>query len=71
MLRPRIAVKRHRSRAVDIIERNARAQQHLIDDLLDVSRIVNGTLRLELRLVAPAEVVEAAVDSLRLTATDK
>lgn len=56
------------ARAIGVIERNAQAQRHLIDDLLDVSRIVNGTLRLDLRPVSLRELVEAAVDSLRPTA---
>ena len=59
------------SRAVEVIERNALSQQHLIDDLLDVSRIVNGTLRLEIRDVALAGVVEAAVNSLSPAAAAK
>lgn len=55
-------------RAVEVIERNAQAQRHLIDDLLDVSRIVNGTLRLDPHPISLKEVVEQAVDSLRPTA---
>lgn len=55
-------------RAVEVIERNAQAQKRLIDDLLDVSRIVNGTLRLDLHPISLNEVVEQAVDSLRPTA---
>lgn len=56
------------ARAIEVIERNAQAQKHLIDDLLDVSRIVNGTLRLDRHTIMFAKVVEAAVDSLRPTA---
>jgi signal transduction histidine kinase len=51
--------------AVEVIERNAKAQRHLIDDLLDVSRIVNGTLQLDLRPVVLSEVVGAAIETLR------
>jgi signal transduction histidine kinase len=58
-------------RAIGVIERNAQAQRHLIDDLLDVSRIVNGTLRLDLHPISLRELVEAAVDSLRPTAEAK
>lgn len=50
--------------AVEIIERNARAQARLIDDLLDVSRIITGHLLLELRpvdLIAAVEAVGEAV----------
>ena len=40
-----------RTRALSAVERNARAQTRLIDDLLDVSRAISGKLRLEPRLV--------------------
>ncbi len=53
-----------RSRALAAIERNARAQTRLIDDLLDVSRAISGKLRLEARPVNPADVVLAAADTL-------
>ena len=54
--------------ALEIVERNARAQTKLIDDLLDISRIITGKLRLDVRLVDLASVVEAVIDSLRPTA---
>ena len=47
---------------LETIERNARLQARLIDDLLDVSRIITGNLRLELRPVDLAPVIEAARD---------
>jgi PAS domain S-box-containing protein len=52
-------------RAVEIIERNAEAQARLIEDLLDVSRIITGKLRLETQPVAPAAVIETALSALR------
>ena len=55
-------------RAIETIERNAKAQQEIIEDLLDVSRIVSGKLRLEVAPVALAPIVEAAVETLRPTA---
>jgi len=58
-------------RAVDVIERNANAQLQLIEDLLDVSRIVTGKLRLDVKAVALASVIEAAVDTLRPAAEAK
>ena len=58
-------------RAVDVIERNAKAQLQLIEDLLDVSRIITGKLRLDVKAVAPATVIEAAVDALRPAADAK
>ena len=59
------------ARAIETIERNARSQARLIDDLLDVSRIITGNLRLELRPLNLAPIVEAAVDALRPTADAK
>ncbi len=53
------------SHAVEVIERSARAQQNLIEDLLDMARIVGGKLRLETRPVNLARVVEAAADVVR------
>jgi PAS domain S-box-containing protein len=50
-------------RAIEVIDRNARAQVKLIDDLLDLSRIMTGKLRLDLHQVSFASVIEAAVDS--------
>jgi len=58
-------------RAVDVIERNAHAQMQLIEDLLDVSRIITGKLRLDVKAVSPAAVIEAAVDALRPAAEAK
>jgi PAS domain S-box-containing protein len=60
-----------RGQALETIERNVRLQTQLIEDLLDVSRIISGRLRLELRPVALAAVIEAAVDSVRPAATAK
>ena len=54
-----------RDHAIEIIHRNAKAQAQLIEDILDVSRIVSGNLRLDLRPVELPQVIEAAVDSIR------
>jgi len=54
-------------RAVDTIERNARAQSQLIDDLLDVSRIITGKLKIEPHQVDVCGVVAAAVEAARPT----
>ncbi|HVQ39816.1 MAG TPA: response regulator [Pyrinomonadaceae bacterium] len=53
------------SRAVETIERNARSQSQLIDDLLDVSRIITGKLQIEPRAVDLSAVIEAAIDAVR------
>jgi signal transduction histidine kinase/ActR/RegA family two-component response regulator len=57
--------------AFETIERNARAQAQLIEDLLDVSRIITGKLRLDVRPVDPNSFIEAAVEALRPAAEAK
>lgn len=59
------------ARAMESIERNARAQAQLIEDLLDVSRIISGKLRLEVRTVNPVAIVAAAMDAVRPAAEAK
>jgi len=59
------------TRAVQAIERAGWAQSRLIEDLLDLSRIVSGTLELTIRSTAVAPLVEAAVESLRPAADGK
>jgi signal transduction histidine kinase/ActR/RegA family two-component response regulator len=59
------------AKALEAIERNARAQAQLIEDLLDISRIVTGKLRLDVRPVEPAAVVETALDAVRPAARAK
>jgi len=59
------------ARALEAIERNARAQSQLIEDLLDISRIVSGKLRLEVRVIDPITVVEGAIDAMRPAAAGK
>ena len=58
-------------RALTTIERNARAQVQLIEDLLDVSRVVTGKLRLQMQPIDITTVVEHAVDVVRPAATAK
>jgi light-regulated signal transduction histidine kinase (bacteriophytochrome)/CheY-like chemotaxis protein len=58
-------------RALDTIERNARAQAQLIDDLLDVSRIVAGKLTLAVQPLELGGVVERVIDALRPAAEAK
>ena len=59
------------SRAMEIIERNARAQVRLIDDLLDLSRIMSGRFRLDVQQVSLLEIVRGALDSIEPTAQTK
>jgi signal transduction histidine kinase len=58
-------------RAIEIIERNSRLQAQLIDDLLDISRIITGNLRLDLRESLLSEIVAAAVAALAPAAEAK
>ena len=58
-------------RALQTIERNARAQAQLIDDLLDISRIITGKIRLNVQTVELLSVVEAAIDTVRPAADAK
>jgi signal transduction histidine kinase/CHASE3 domain sensor protein/ActR/RegA family two-component response regulator len=58
-------------RALATIEESAKLQAQLIEDLLDVSRIVSGKLRMEARPVDLASVVESAIDTVRLAADAK
>ena len=53
------------AKAVDAIDRNAVLQTHLLSSILDLSRIATGRLRLDLVLVPPSAVVEAAVAAVR------
>ena len=59
------------ARALDTIERNAKLQVQLIDDLLDVSRIISGKLRLTVIPLELAPVIEAAIDAIRPAAEAK
>src|SRR6185295_12442742 len=60
-----------RDRGLRAIERNAKLQARLVDDLLDVSRIITGKLRLNVKPTAVDPVVHAAIDSLRPAADAK
>ncbi|MBW4500841.1 MAG: PAS domain S-box protein [Scytonema hyalinum WJT4-NPBG1] len=59
------------ARALETVERNARAQAQLVEDLLDVSRIIQGKLRLNVRAVDLLSVIEAAIDTVRPAALAK
>lgn len=71
LLRTNTFGEEHIARALEVVERNARAQTKLIDDLLDVSRIITGKLRLDVRPVNLSAVIEAAVDAIQPTAEAK
>jgi PAS domain S-box-containing protein len=71
MLRYRTLDEETYTRAIETIDRNVHMQAHLIDDLLDVSRIITGNLRLEIKPVDLVAVVEAALDTVRPAAVAK
>jgi len=58
-------------RGLEIIERNARTQTQLIDDLLDMNRLLAGKMRLEVQPVDPATVIESALETVRPAAEAK
>ncbi|NNG25819.1 MHYT domain-containing protein [Telluria aromaticivorans] len=58
-------------RGLETIERNARAQSQLIEDMLDMSRLITGKVRIEARAVTPAEFVNAALETARPTAMSR
>jgi signal transduction histidine kinase/CheY-like chemotaxis protein len=71
LLRMNLADQQEIEDGLTVIERNAKAQSQIIEDLLDMSRILSGKIRLDVQGVDPAEVIEAAVASLQPTADAK
>jgi signal transduction histidine kinase/CheY-like chemotaxis protein len=71
MLRQRTLSQDKVLRALETIERNAKSQAQLIEDILDVSRIITGKLRLQVRRVNLVTVIESAIESVRLAAEAK
>ena len=59
------------TRALETIKRNARLQTRIIEDMLDVSRIVTGKLQLDIRPVDLASIIEAAIATVQPTADTK
>jgi PAS domain S-box-containing protein len=53
---------------LDVIERNTRVQVQLVDDLLDLSRVISGKMRLNVQRVELAEIVDAAIETARFAA---
>jgi signal transduction histidine kinase/ActR/RegA family two-component response regulator len=71
MLVDGVVSDQQRDRALRTIERNAEAQTRLIDDLLDVSRVMGGKLQLDVRPADIGDVVRAAADTVRPAADAK
>lgn len=65
---PRLKSRDH---ALEVIERNAASQLRLVEDLLDMARVISGKLRLELKTVAFEDVVRAAIDVVTPAAAAK
>jgi signal transduction histidine kinase/ActR/RegA family two-component response regulator len=59
------------SEAISVIERNVRVQNQLIEDLLDMSRIISGNLRLDVQRVKLPEIINAAMEGVKPTAETK
>src|SRR5687767_10937303 len=71
LLKPATMSAAELTEGLEVIERNARVQAQLIDDLLDMSRIISGKLRLDAQRVEMPSVIEAAVEAVRLAANAK
>ncbi len=71
LLRTRTLNEAAVNRALAVIEQSAKAQNQLIEDILDVSRITNGKLRLVSRLLDLRLIVQAALDNVHLSAAAK
>jgi signal transduction histidine kinase len=71
LLRTGAVKEQERDLALETIEQSAQAQRQLIEDLLDISRITSGKMRLNVRDVDPAAVVQAAVEAVRPMAEAK
>ncbi|CAN5774529.1 ATP-binding protein [soil metagenome] len=71
LLRAQSPTAAEQRRAFEVIDRNARAQAQLIDDLLDLSRIMTGKIRLDLHQLSMNDIVQSAVDSALPSAETK
>jgi PAS domain S-box-containing protein len=71
LMRGRELDREVQQRAIDVIDRNARVQAQLIGDMLEVTRIVQGKLRLNVRRVDATGVVQAVLDTVRPSADSK
>ena len=71
LLRSKQSSETDRERAIQIIQRNAESQSKLIEDLLEVSRIITGKLKIEFKPVTFADIVDTIINSLRPAADAK
>jgi CheY-like chemotaxis protein/nitrogen-specific signal transduction histidine kinase len=71
LIKPGVSSDADIAEAMEVIQRNARAQAHLIDDLLDMSRVVSGKMRLDVQRVDLPALIDAALESVRPAAEVK
>ena len=71
ILRSRPGEAELQQQGLEVVERNARMQAQLIEELLDMSRIVSGKMRLDVQPVNPVTFVEAAIETVRPAADAK
>jgi signal transduction histidine kinase/ActR/RegA family two-component response regulator len=71
ILRKEVVDEPTRERGLEVIERNVRAQSRLIEDVLDVSRIITGKMQLNVRRVELRDAIAAAIESVRPAAEAK
>ncbi len=71
LLNNRPSTPERTARGIEVIDRNARAQAQLVEDLLDVSRIISGKLRIETAPLNLVQVIDAALETVRPAADAK
>lgn len=71
LLRSKLPNPDHLEQGLETIDRNARAQTRLIEDLLDISRVISGKMRLDVQRVDLQTVISAAIESVRPAAENK
>jgi PAS domain S-box-containing protein len=71
LLRQKEVTPEDRTRGLEAIDRNVRAQAQIVSDLLDMSRIISGKIHLEVQLISLHEVIQNAIESVRASADAK
>jgi signal transduction histidine kinase len=71
LLRQRVVSPEDRSRGLEAIDRNVRAQAQIVSDLLDMSRIISGKIHLEVQPISLHEVIHNSIESVRASADGK
>jgi PAS domain S-box-containing protein len=71
LLRQREVTPEDRTRGLEAIDRNVRAQAQIVSDLLDMSRIISGKIHLEVQLISLHEVIHNSIESVRASADAK